>query len=329
MIDCLVTGGAGFLGSHVADSLLADGLSVMVLDDLSGGFRENVPSAATFTESSILNADFIDWLFNCHRFRYVFHCAAYAAEGLSPFIRRYNYENNVVGSAVLINAAIKYEVQCFVFTSSIAVYGSGQTPFEEPMTPAPEDPYGIAKYAVELDLAAAHRQFGLPYIIFRPHNVYGERQNIHDRYRNVVGIFMRQAMAGEPLTIFGDGSQTRAFSYVGDVAPVIARSIGVPGAWNAVYNIGADRPVEVKELAKLIMDATGYEVDVYFLPPRHEVLHAFSLHSRVWGAFGAQPSTSLDEGLARMTAWVSANPRGPMSSPRPELLKGLPPSWVR
>jgi UDP-glucose 4-epimerase len=326
MIDCLISGGAGFLGSHIADALLADGLSVMVLDDLSGGFRENVPAGATFTESSILNADFIDWLFNCHRFRYVFHCAAYAAEGLSPFIRRFNYTNNVVGSAILINAAIKYDVSCFVFTSSIAVYGAGQTPFTEDMTPAPEDPYGIAKYAVEMDLAAAHRQFGLPYIIFRPHNVYGERQNIHDPYRNVVGIFMRQAIAGEPLTIFGDGSQTRAFSYVDDVAPVIARSVRQPEAFGKVYNIGGDRISNVNGLAAAVQSVMGTDMPINRLPPRKEVLHAFSSHSRV-SIFGVEPHTSLTAGLVLMAQWVRANPRGPTPSPSPELLKGLPPSW--
>ena len=154
----------------------------------------------------------MDRVFREHRVRRVYHLAAYAAEGLSHFIRRFNYQNNLIGSVNLINASVNHDVECFVFTSSIAVYGPNQVPMHEELVPAPEDPYGVAKLAVEQDLRACHAQFGLPYVIFRPHNVYGERQNIGDRYRNVIGIFMNQIMRGEPMTIFGDGRQTRAFT---------------------------------------------------------------------------------------------------------------------
>ena len=177
-------------------------------------------------------------LFEAERFDYVYHLAAYAAEGLSHFIRRFNYRDNLIGSVNLINEAVKHDVKCFVFTSSIAVYGAGQLPMDEAMIPLPEDPYGISKYAVELDLRAAHEMFGLNYVIFRPHNVYGEGQNLGDRYRNVLGIFMNQIMQGLPLTIFGDGEQTRAFSYISDVAPYIARSVEVPGLRPGVQRWG-------------------------------------------------------------------------------------------
>src|SRR5215472_3143837 len=222
MSTSLVTGGAGFMGSHVAEQLLGSGHEVVVLDDLSGGFRENVPNGVEFVRGSILDHALLRALFDKYNFTYVYHLAAYAAEGLSHFIRRYNYQVNLLGSMNLINASVKNDVKCFVFTSSIAVYGANQTPMTEDLTPMPEDPYGISKYAVELDLKTAHQMFGLPYIIFRPHNVYGEKQNIADRYRNVVGIFMNQVMQGQPMTIFGDGTQTRAFSHIGDVAPIIA-----------------------------------------------------------------------------------------------------------
>ena len=195
----LVTGAAGFIGSHVTDALLAMGHAVVALDDLSGGFPENVDARATFVEGSILDVALVDRLFAEHRFDYVFHLAAYAAEGLSHFIKRFNYTNNLIGSVNLINAAINTgTVRTFVFTSSIAVYGRNQVPMHEDLVPAPEDPYGVAKYAVELELRASATMFGLPFVIFRPHNVYGERQNIGDRYRNVVGIFMNQL-----LTWFG------------------------------------------------------------------------------------------------------------------------------
>src|SRR5262249_36473916 len=171
--------------------------------------------------------------------------------------RRFNYQTNLIGSVNLINEAIKNGTRCFVFTSSIAVYGKGQLPMTEEMVPQPEDPYGVSKYAVELDLAAAFRMFGLPYIVFRPHNVYGEHQNLGDPYRNVLGIFMNQIMSGRPLTVFGDGEQTRAFSHIDDVAPHIARSVHIEQAYNQVFNIGADRPYTVNQLARVVMMAFG------------------------------------------------------------------------
>ena len=194
MLTSLVTGGAGFVGAHVTNDLVNMGHHVVVLDDLSGGFQDNVNPQATFVEGSITDVDLIQRLFEERGFDYVYHLAAYAAEGLSHFIRRFNYENNLIGSINLINASIKHDVECFVFTSSIAVYGALEPPVREDQYPHPEDPYGVAKLAVEQDLRAAHDMFGLDCVVFRPHNVYGEYQNLGDRYRNVVGIFMKQLM---------------------------------------------------------------------------------------------------------------------------------------
>ena len=146
-------------------------------------------------------------------------------------------------------------VRCFVFTSSIAVYGAAQVPMVEGTVPRPIDPYGIAKYAVELDLEEARRTFGLDFVVFRPHNVYGEGQNIGDRYRNVIAIFMSQLLKGEPMTIFGDGEQTRAFTHVADVTPLIARSVERPAVWNQVFNVGADAPCTVNRLAAAVARA--------------------------------------------------------------------------
>lgn len=300
----LVTGGAGFMGSHVTAHLLKAGHEVVVLDDLSGGFLDNVPQAADFVEGSVLDHKLLGSLFDRYNFTYVYHLAAYAAEGLSHFIKRFNYQNNLIGSVNLINEAINHNVKCFVFTSSIAVYGAGQSPMTENMIPVPEDSYGIAKLAVEQELNVSHEMFGLDYVIFRPHNVYGERQNIGDRYRNVVGIFMNQMLKGEAMTIFGDGTQQRAFSHIDDVAPIIAESVNVPAARNEVFNVGADVPYTVNELAQIVSDAMSEECRINYLEPRNEVKVAFSDHSKAERVFRTGQKVSLKDGIRGMAEWV-------------------------
>jgi UDP-glucose 4-epimerase len=326
----LVTGGAGFMGSHVADHLLASGHDVVVLDDLSGGFRENVPGEATFVHGSITDHELINRLFDRHDFDYVYHLAAYAAEGLSHFIKRFNYNNNLVGSVNLINASINHQVKCFVFTSSIAVYGAGQSPMSEDMIPVPEDSYGISKLAVEQELRVSHEMFGLDYVVFRPHNVYGERQNIGDRYRNVVGIFMNQLLRGEPMTIFGDGTQQRAFTHIDDVAPIIASSVDFPEARNQIFNVGADVPHTVNELAEVVADAIGKPCEINHLDARNEVKIAFSDHSKAERTFGKRAKTALPEGVRAMAAWVREHgARESNIFEGIEVLRNMPPSWAK
>src|SRR5437867_8276052 len=326
----LVTGAAGFIGSHLTRALAADGrVRVVALDDLSGGFRDNLPPDVTFVEGSVTDATLVARVFQEHCIRYVFHLAAYAAEGLSHFIRRFNYTNNVIGSMNLINEAVRHEIECFVFTSSIAVYGPITPPMRETDVPTPEDPYGIAKLSVELDLAAAHRMFGLRYVIFRPHNVYGEYQNLGDPYRNVLGIFMNQIMQHKPMTIFGDGTQQRAFSYVGDLVGAMAESPWVPAASCQTFNIGAEVPYSVNELAiavALAMDAPDHSIE--HLPSRHEVHTAYSDHAKARRVFGIEKQTPLDVGLRRMADWAKA---GGVRSSRPfrtvEIMRDLPERW--
>lgn len=304
MITSIVTGGAGFIGSHICRELVKMGHRLVVLDDLSGGFKENVPSNVEFVKGSITDQKLIAELFTKHKFDYVYHLAAYAAEGLSHFIRKFNYENNLIGSINLINESIKHKVKCFVFTSSIAVYGKAQLPMHEDLTPEPEDPYGIAKFAVEQDLKCAHEMFGLKYVIFRPHNVYGEYQNLGDKYRNVVGIFMNQLMQEKPLTIFGDGSQSRAFSYVGDIVPIIANSVNVKDASNEIFNVGADIQFTVNELAKEVCKVMGKQGQIRYMEARNEVAHAYSSHQKALEVFGKRQATSLSEGLKKMAEWA-------------------------
>lgn len=329
MTRVLITGVAGFIGSHVAADCLARGFEVVGLDDLSGGAIDNVPRGVDFREGTITDNEFLTGLWDDGRFDYVYHLAAYAAEGLSHFIRRFNYTNNLIGSINLINLSVLHEVKCFVFTSSIAVYGQIDPPLLETVVPRPQDPYGIAKYAVEMDLAAANHLFGLPYVIFRPHNVYGERQNISDKYRNVVGIFMNQVISGQPMSIFGDGLQTRAFSYIDDVAPIIARAPLVEAAYGEVFNVGAEQPCTVLELAHEVAKAFDVEPRIRHMPPRKEAVHAFSAIQRARLVFDPPAPVPLPEGIRRMATWVRQHgPAKPVEFDDIEVTVNLPPSWL-
>ncbi|MCX6187284.1 MAG: NAD-dependent epimerase/dehydratase family protein [Bacteroidetes bacterium] len=330
MTTSLITGGAGFIGSHVAKHCLAMGHRVIILDDLSGGFEDYIPEDdnVSFILGSITDATLVKQIFLDNKIDYVYHLAAYAAEGLSHFIRSFNYTNNLTGSVLLINEAVKHKVKCFVFTSSIAVYGKGQLPMTEEMVPTPEDPYGISKYAVELDLKAAHEMFGLNYVVFRPHNVYGENQNIGDKYRNVIGIFMNQIMQGKQLTIFGDGTQTRAFSYIDDVAIPIAKCINIPESFNEVFNIGADKPFTVNDLAEVVCNEFAVKPNINYLTARNEVMHAYSSHAKAHRIFGAPTGIQLAEGIKYMADWAKkVGARQSKEFGNIEITEKLPDGW--
>lgn len=328
MKTSLVTGGAGFIGSHVAHDLIKQGHHVVILDDLSGGFIDNIPKEAEFINGSILDHVLLGKIFDRYNFNYVYHFAAYAAEGLSHFIKRFNYQNNLIGSVNLINESVNHKIECFVFTSSIAVYGSAKPPMEEDLTPEPEDPYAIAKCAVEQELKVTKEMFGLDYIIFRPHNVYGEHQNLGDKYRNVIGIFINQILQGSRLTVFGDGNQTRAFSYIGDLSPTIAKSVSVPKAKNQIFNIGADKEYSINDLATSIKKTMNSQAEIRYVEARNEVLHAYADHSKLNKIFGLSETTSLEEGLGKMTKWAQSV--GIQSSTRfkdIEVEENLPSIW--
>jgi UDP-glucose 4-epimerase len=322
----LVTGGAGFIGSHLVDYLINEGHRVVVLDDLSGGLIKNINPKANFINGSINDYKLVDSIVK--QSDIIFHLAAYAAEGLSHFVRHFNYENNLMGSINLINSAIRHEVEHFVFTSSMAVYGKGKPPFEESDVPCPEAPYGISKLAIEMDLKSANDLFGLNYTIIRPHNIYGERQYLGDPYRNVIGIFMNRIMQEKPLKIYGDGKQKRAFSYVGDIIPCLAKAPFIEKANKKIINLGSGKVYSLNELAKAVKKSMGTTIESIHTPPRKEVKFAFSTTKKSEDILSFKDKVSLQEGLSRMAKWAkSVGPMKPVLWEKYEVTKNLPDFW--
>lgn len=305
MTKILITGVAGLLGSNFSRYLIRKGYSVIGIDDLSGGYIENVPGECKFYNFDLTNAEKVNEVFKNEKPDYVYHFAAYAAEGLSPFIRNFNYKNNLLASVNVINSCINHDTNKLIFTSSMAVYGKGNPPFTEEQRPSPEDPYGIAKYAVELDLEVAKEQFGLNYSIVRPHNVVGKYQNIWDKYRNVIGIWIRQSIAGEPLTIFGDGSQTRAFSDISFYNEPFEKLMTQYGG--EIFNIGADKPYTINEVCDIVIEVAkkfGIKSSKKFLEPRNEVHVAYCDHKKAKSLLGFKDNTDLKKSIEDMFTWA-------------------------
>ena len=311
----LVTGSAGLLGAnfcHYLLKLLPD-IQIVGVDNLSGGIVDNMPDSDKFKFIQVDLADkegqrLVEEDFKASQIDYVFAFAAIACEGLSPYMRQFTFVNNCVINAFLINMAITYRVKRFVYTSSMAVYGNSQPPFTEDLTPNPVDTYGIAKYACELDLRAAYEQHGLEYCIIRPHNVYGIFQNIWDPYRNVLGIWMYQAIHHQPFTIYGDGEQTRSFSYIKDVLPCLWNAAILKSAKNEVVNVGATTHISLKHAALLMAKITG-QTDIVHMEPRHEVKHAWSSYQKSIDILGYKETLSLEQGIELMWLWAQDQPQ--------------------
>ena len=251
----LITGVAGLIGSRLADWITANHPEheIIGIDDLSGGYKNNINSYVKFYEIDCKDKGIKD-IFETHKPDYVYHFAAYAAEGLSPFIRTYNYQNNLEATANIVNECIKHDVKRLVFTSTMAVYGHGNPPFDESHTPAPIDPYGIAKYACEMDIKVAGEQHGLDWCIIRPHNVYGNKQNIWDKYRNVLGIWMNQHMNDLPMSIFGDGEQKRAFSFIDDCLEPLWKAAVDKRASKEIINLGSGTFYTINEANSILRE---------------------------------------------------------------------------
>ena len=324
----LITGVAGLLGSRMARWLLINQpeYSIIGIDNLSGGYLENVPEGVTFYQAD-LSKDNLTHVFEIYNIEYVYHFAAYAAEGLSPFIRQFNYTNNLVATANVINKCIEFGVIRFIFTSSMAVYGNGNPPFDENDLQSPIDPYGVAKYACEMDIQIAGNQHGLDWCIIRPHNVYGDNQNIWDRYRNVLGIWMFQKLNDKPFTIFGDGKQQRAFSYMDDCLLPLWVAATSEQSSKQIINLGGTKETSIHEAAEILSKIVG-GAEIQFLEPRHEVKHAFPTYQKSVDILGYKDITTLENGLHKMWEWAKRQPKRPRQEwISYELEKGIYQFW--
>ena len=306
----LITGVAGLLGSRLADWIIENKpeYKVVGIDDLSGGYEINVHPKVDLWEIDLVKHP-ISVCFEKNKFDYVFHFAAYAAEGLSPFIRCFNYDNNLKVTARIVNECIRTDVKRLVFTSTLAVYGHGYGGiFDETQQQAPIDPYGVAKYACEMDIQIANEQHGLDYCIIRPHNVYGVKQNIWDKYRNVLGIWMYQYLNNEPMTIFGDGEQTRAFSFIDDILEPLWNSATREEASKQIINLGGVEEISIKEAANTLRAVIGTKDEFRYLEARHEVKHSIPTFQKSIDLLDFKSTTTLYDGLEQMWIWAKNQP---------------------
>lgn len=310
MARVFITGIAGFLGSHLADAMLSAGHDVTGVDNLLGGYADNVPDEVVWAQADCCNFDTMKALMN--GVDVVYHCAATAYEGLSVFSPALVSRNIMEASTTVFSAAIANRVKRIVHCSSMARYGTQITPFREGRTPMPQDPYGIAKVAAEAMLQNLCKVHGVEYVIAVPHNIYGPRQKYDDPFRNVASIMMNLVLQGRPPIIYGDGLQQRCFSYIDDCLFCLREMAFADNVVGHIINIGPDEePVSIKELCNTVLDVC----DRTDLVPMHvpgrpqEVRVALCSSDKVRALLGYETSTSLWDGLTKMHGWMKA--RGP------------------
>lgn len=295
----LVTGGAGFIGSHLVDKLLANGHEVAVVDDQSGGTMKWYDWEAQYYCVDCRDVEQIDRVIELFKPEVIYHLAANAAENKAQFSPIDVTSRNWNAFINVLTSFIKHGGKRFIFTSSIAVYGALQTPFKESDIPQPEDLYGITKLAAEQALKVLSQVHGFEYVILRPHNVYGERQNMRDPYRNVMTIWMNNILQGKPIYIYGDGNNKRCFTYVSDVVHALYNALKFPVS-GKTFNVGSDISFTLNDLARLLEAP-----DIRHLPDRpQEVKEAISDHTLAHKYLNLQPSTPLEVGVAKTWQWV-------------------------
>jgi UDP-glucose 4-epimerase len=329
MKKILITGNAGMIGTVLSRYFESGGYQVVGVDNLSGGFREHVSERVRFYPADICDSALINRIFDLERPNYIIHCAAYAAEILSPFVRNFNYTNNLVGSVNIINAAINFSVEKFINFSSIATYGDIPAPFVEGQMRSPKDCYGIAKLAVEADLAEAGEHFGLNYSTLLPHNVISLYQNYFDRYRNVIAIWIRQCLYGENISIFGDGSQVRSFSDASFLCAPVEKLFTMEDRDH--YNIGSDQPITILDAAALLLKVAakhGFKGSkIVHLEPRREVKTVYSSHEKARRILGFEDKTDLEKTMHEMFEYASKLEKREVLTMPYEITKNLYGFW--
>src|ERR1035437_2459658 len=307
MSRIFITGVAGFLGSHLADAMLADGHEVVGIDNMIGGELDNVPSGVEFHQIDC--NDFYDVKERIRGCDIVYHCAATAYEGLSVFSPHVVTQNIVGASVSVISAAISNSVKRIVICSSMARYGGSQMPpFIESMRCRPQDPYGIGKLAVEQSLKNLCETHGVEYVIAVPHNIIGPRQKYDDPYRNVASIMMNLMMQGRQPVIYGDGSQERCFSYIDDCLYCLKAMAFQENVVGEVINIGPDEGVvTINELAQTIANLLRFKLVPVYMPGRpQEVKYAHCSSYKARQLLGYETKTSLTKGLLNMVEAIDA-----------------------
>lgn len=325
----LVTGAAGFMGSWLVDELLKRGYDVVGVDDLSGGFQRNVNKKSKFVRLDLRDTKKTLDLVKKTKPDIIFHLAAYAAEGQSVFSPIQINDINISPMNNLLVAAVNENVDKFVFTSSMAVYGDQKPPFDEKMPRRPEDPYGCSKAYCERMLEIFNNIYGLRYTIIRPHNVYGPRQNILDPYRNVLAIWINRVMRGKPPIIYGDGKQKRAFSYIEDVTIPMVNAGLHKKADSKIINLGSDEVLTINSACKIVLGEMGSKLKPIHAEERPgEVKYAWSTVSLSKKILGYKTEHSLKEGVKKTISWArSIGPQTPTYRVPLEINKNVPSVW--
>ena len=303
----LVTGAAGFMGSHLVDYLLEKGHQVFGFDNLIWGSVKNINKNSDCHIGDLRNLTDVNEIFNISKPNLVYHLAAYAAEGQSVFAPRFTTEVNYIGFLNLITEVINRDVETFVFTSSMSVYGPCPTPMLEGWIPDPQDPYAITKTAIEQFLKIYGPEYGIDYVTLRPHNVYGPRQSLTNPYRNVIGIWMNRIMQGKPPLIYGNGEQTRAFTYIDDCTPYIANAAWNSDAHDEIINIGSEQVLTLNQACEIVLEAMDSDLKPLYRPERPlEVKHAWCSSNKAREILGYETKTKFQEGIAQMAEWAKA-----------------------
>lgn len=310
----LITGAAGFMGSYVVDSLVARGdCEVYGADDLSGGYKSNINPKSYFEKLDLRDKDRTKRFIDKIKPEILYHLAADASEGRSQFTPISATERNLLAYMYTLVPSITQGLKRVVLTSSMSVYGAQVSPFSEDMEPKPEDIYGIAKTAIEESTKVLSKVHGFEYVIIRPHNVYGPRQNMSDPYRNVIGIFINCLLNNKNYYIYGDGNQKRSFTYIDDFNPYFVACGFTEGVVGETINIGPQEEHTINDVSDTIL-ATFFpdgNVPEYlrpkYVPPRpQEVVEAYCTNEKAKKLLGYETTTKLEVGIDKMIAWARA-----------------------